>query len=325
MAIRAQLLALLGDGRLHSESTLGRRLGTGPTRVHQQIQALMAQGIAIEAVPGHGFRLTERVIPLDREAILWELGQTAAFMRHRLAIMEGVDSTNNVLMSGECRADFCGQVCLAEYMTHGRGRRGRHWVSQPFKNIMLSMGWVIDRTSPGVGGLSLAAAVAVLRALRDCGLDGAGIKWPNDILWNERKLAGLLAEIRGEVAARIMVVLGVGINVRIQREYADRIDQPWVDLETILGAPVNRNRLAARLILALKRMFEEFERSGLASFKHEWDAAHLYAGRRVTVRSCGVDVHGIAVGIDGSGALLVRDECDHIRRFWSGDVSVRVS
>lgn len=324
MSIRSRLLRLLGDGGTYSSFTLGRSLAISRAAVRKHILTLIEQGIAIDIVRGRGYRLTEPIVPLDKDAVLSSLGEAAQALGDGLEILEGVDSTNNVLLALAADETLTGRVCIAEYSTAARGRRGRGWISQPFKNIMLSMAWVLEKRSTVVVGLSLAAAVAVMRALRQYGLHQMGVKWPNDITWNDRKLAGLLVEINSDVRGRVRVVLGVGINVRIGGEYARLIDQPWVDLETIFGASVNRNVLAACLILELRRMFEHFALSGLSGFQDEWNAAHIHQGREATVYGPDGNIHGTVLGVDEAGALLVRDQHGVTRRFWSGDVSLRV-
>jgi BirA family transcriptional regulator, biotin operon repressor / biotin---[acetyl-CoA-carboxylase] ligase len=129
--------------------------------------------------------------------------------------------------------DINGATCVAEAQSGGRGRRGRSWVTTPYCNLMLSMAWRFPGGPGLVSGLSLAAGVALLRALEQYGVSGAGLKWPNDVLWDNRKLAGLLVDVQGEAAGPTLVILGVGINGYISPQDAAHIDQPWIDLQGI--------------------------------------------------------------------------------------------
>jgi BirA family biotin operon repressor/biotin-[acetyl-CoA-carboxylase] ligase len=188
---------------------------------------------------------------------------------------------------------------------------------------MLSMSWRFASGPAMVAGLSLAAGVAIVRALEHYGVTDVGLKWPNDILWNGRKLAGILADVQGEAAGPCTVVLGVGINCRIAATEAQLIDQPWVDVQTITGATVDRNLLAALVLRELHRMFDRFAQSGLSAFRLDWERHHLYAGQRVRVEQGGTIVDGLVQGIDDNGALCLRDERGQTQSFHSGEVSLR--
>jgi BirA family biotin operon repressor/biotin-[acetyl-CoA-carboxylase] ligase len=165
--------------------------------------------------------------------------------------------------------------------------------------------------------------VAVVRALERYGVRGIGLKWPNDVLWEEKKLAGLLADVHGEAAGPCLVVLGVGINCHIAAPDARRIDQPWTDLRTITGESPDRNRLAALVLGELDAMFAAFAASGLAAFRRDWERHHYYTGRRVRLLAGESVVEGTVTGIDDAGALRVRDARGRERVFHSGEISLR--
>lgn len=323
MTTRTEVLKLLSDGGFHSGTDMGGRLGISRAAVCKAIGALTDAGLDIERVTGRGYRLDRPVQPLDRRTILRHLGATARALRDRLTLLEETDSTNRYLLARASLARFPGAVCLAESQRAGRGRRGRSWVATPYHNILLSMGWRFP-TGPGlVAGLSLAAGVAVVRALEDYGVHGIALKWPNDVLSDEKKLAGLLVDVQGEAAGPSLVVLGVGLNAYLGERDAARIDQPWTDLQTLTGKPVDRNRLAASLIRALRDMFQQFADHGLAAFHDEWQRRHRYHDRRVRLRTGERDVVGTVAGIDAHGALLLRDARGQTRAFASGEISLR--
>jgi BirA family biotin operon repressor/biotin-[acetyl-CoA-carboxylase] ligase len=196
-------------------------------------------------------------------------------------------------------------------------------VATPYRNILMSMAWRFDG-GPGVlAGLSLAAGVAVLRALNDYAVSDIRLKWPNDLLWDGRKLGGLLVDIRGEAAGPCTAVLGLGLNVQLAAHDAAAIDQPWADLHGILGRTVDRNRLAALLIRHAQNMFRTFESSGLAAFRREWEAGHHYAGKRIRLLRTDGSCEGVVHGVDDSGALLIRNDAGQLERFHSGEISLR--
>ncbi len=238
-------------------------------------------------------------------------------------------------------APIDGRVCVAEAQTAGRGRRGRGWVATPYRNILFSIAWRFESGSALVGGLSLAAGVAVLRALRAYGIDNAALKWPNDVIWvapgiqpnatlahpyaaQGRKLAGLLIDVRGEAAGPLLAVVGLGLNVRIEARDAARIDQPWVDLSEIACQAVDRDRVIALLIREFVEALRQFERAGFAAFKDEWQRHHYYSNKRVGLtRADAPMLYGTVAGVDDRGALLLRDARGRVQTFHSGEISMR--
>lgn len=342
MTTRAEVLKLLSDGEFHSGTDMGGRLGISRAAVCKTVKTLTDSGLDIHRVTGRGYRLALPVRPLERRAILRHLGAQARVLRERLTLLEETESTNRYLLERAHLANFAGAVCLAESQAAGRGRRGRQWVATPYHNILLSMGWRFPAGPGIVAGLSLAAGVAILRALEDYGVRDARLKWPNDVLWvapgvlpratlahpcaaQEKKLAGILVDVQGEAAGPSLVVLGVGVNGYIGERDAARIDQPWTDLRAITGALPDRNRLAALVIRELRDMFLQFADQGLAAFRDEWQRRHLYHGRRVRLLAGEREIIGTVEGIDAHGALLLRDARGNTKAYHSGEISLRAA
>lgn len=321
MSRRHEIAKLLSDGRVHSGPELAARLGITRAAVCKAVKRLRETGLDVHAVSGLGYRLPWAFTPLDPGRIRTHLDPDA--VDAPIVVVEEVDSTSRFVLAQAGAGLPDGYTCLAETQPCGRGRRGRHWVASPFRNLMVSTAWRFDAGPGTVSGLSLAAGVAVIRALEDCGVNNLGLKWPNDVVLQERKLAGLLVDVRGEAEGPCTVVVGVGINIHITPPDQARIDQPWVDIVTATGAPVDRNRLAARLISQLLAMFGRFAREGFDGFREDWEALHIYAGRRVCVQTSNGPVWGRAVGASAAGALCVVDETGRRHQFLSADVSVR--
>lgn len=323
MNTRLRILQLLAGGGLRSGADIGRRLGVTRAAVSKGVKSLIAHGLRVDAVIGQGYRLAAPLTPLDRRRIENLVG---APLRPppRIEILEQVDSTNRYLTEQALiAADPSAMACLAEVQALGRGRRGRSWVATPYQNLTMSIAWRFAAGPAMVSGLSLAAGVAVLQALDAYGASGAGLKWPNDILWQERKLAGLLVDVHGEAGGPCTAVLGIGVNCRIAPTDAKRIDQPWVDIFSITGQTPDRNRLAALLIARLHDMFRRFAESGLAAFQADWNRRHLYADKPVRVDQGAASFEGTVDGIDATGALRIRTGRGQMRLFHSGEVSVR--
>lgn len=325
MNTRTRILKLLADGRFRSGTEMGRALGVSRTAICKAIKTLNARGLDIHCVTGRGYKLALPLQPLEQGAIEVHLRRAGAQVRGAIEVLEQIDSTNRYLLASAESPSIAGRVCLAEVQHQGRGQRGRDWIATPYRNLMLSMAWRFPRGPEVVSGLSLAAGAAVLGALGDYGVPGAALKWPNDILCGGRKLAGILIDIRGEAAGPSLVVLGVGINGQIDARDAGHIDQAWVDLYSVTGDPVDRNRLAAQVIRRLWSMFEVFSAEGFAPFRDTWERHHLYAGKHVCLRQGDTEVNGIVEGVDENGALWLRDAGGLRRSFRSGDISIRAA
>lgn len=320
---RAQLIArMLADGAVHSGEQLSQRLGVSRSAVWKQVRRLESLGLEVLSVPGRGYRLAAPLDLLDETRIRDLLSMESRRRLRALTVLDEVDSTNTWLMQHALEFPA---VCLAERQTAGRGRRGRSWVSPYTANIYLSLGWQFEDLPPGFTALAMVAGVAAVRALRLLGVNGVGIKWPNDLYASGKKLAGILVDLQGESPAQVRAVIGVGVNVRMPAVAATSIDQAWTDLAThTAGRIPARNALAAVLIEALLPALDEFSLNGFSVFAEEWGALDLVAGKAVELHQHTGIVSGIAAGVDIDGALLLRTQAG-MRRFVSGDLSMRLA
>jgi BirA family transcriptional regulator, biotin operon repressor / biotin---[acetyl-CoA-carboxylase] ligase len=320
---KAQLLALLADGRFHSGPELARQLGLGRTAVWGLIHELQGIGLEAGAVSGRGYKLGQALDLLDEAAIRTALSKPAAELLAGIEIHDLIDSTNARLASLAREGLPDGHVCLAEMQTTGRGRLGRSWQSPFAGGLACSVLWRFE-DHLALSGLSLAAGVAMVRCLRRAGFLDVGLKWPNDVLWCGRKLGGILLEVSGEMHGRSTVVLGVGLNVRLSRQQGEAIDQPWVDLAEIGVAQPSRNALVAGLLDELLPLLGGYARSGLAPYLAEWESYHCYGGQPVILRQGDRVIRGRVAGINPEGCLLL-DREDGVRGvFASGEVSLRL-
>lgn len=317
-----RVLRILADGRFYSGEDLGRSAGVSRAAVWKAVRVLNDLGVRVAAVPGRGYRLAEPLELLQREAIEACLDGSSRPLLHSLEVHQSVGSTNAHLR-GYRDALVSGHACLAEHQHAGRGRRGRQWSSPFGANIYLSVGWRYHDPGNDLSGLSLAMAVAVVRALRAAGVTGAGVKWPNDILWRGRKLAGVLVEAFGEAHGPWGVVVGVGLNVRMPAHAGAEIDQAWADLSE--AAPdTGRNAVAGGLLHHVLVALEAFGRDGFEAFLDEWAGADCTAGRTVQLHGSGEPLFGMAQGVDTTGALLL-DVGGRVVRCGAGEVTLRTA
>lgn len=313
--IRQTLISLLSDGQFHSGEQLGEQLGISRAAVSKHMAALKGLGLDLFSLTGKGYRLAVPLALYD-QAQLQALAPMAPI--HCFPV---IDSTNQFLLErvNQARA---GECCLAECQTAGRGRRGKPWISPFGCQLILSMYWRLEQGMAAAMGLSLAVGVAVVEALESLGYQGVELKWPNDLYYQGRKLAGILVEMSGSAGASCHLVIGVGLNLAMPVREGERIDQAWAELRHINPELVDRNQLAARVIERLQTAMQTFEQRGLGSFVDAWNRLDHFAGRPVRLLMGDQEVRGIARGIDDRGALRLETE-EGIKFYLGGEISLR--
>ena len=265
---------------------------------------------------------------LNDAVILSELDPGVEQRLARLEIHDEIDSTNRALLDDDAPAEGKLAVCLAEYQSAGRGRRGRSWVAPRRGGLCFSVGWRFDRMPQDVASLALAAGVVIRGVLQRTTGVAAQLKWPNDLVFEDKKLGGVLVELKSGSHGPCHVVVGIGINVSIGKTELEDVGG-WsngaVDLLTATGGnPPSRNTLAAKSIQELSRLLFGYCDSGFAAYRAEFDAVDYLRGRQVSIDAANPPISGIAAGVDESGALLV-DTGTALERVIAGDVSVRMT
>jgi BirA family biotin operon repressor/biotin-[acetyl-CoA-carboxylase] ligase len=317
MTMLNKLLALLADGQFHSGEELGDALGVSRAAVWKQLKKLEDLDVPFSSVKGKGYRLHDAIELLDESQIRTCISQ-------RLDILElllDVDSTNTYLFNRA--SDHMGKryAVMAEKQNHGRGRRGRQWVSPFGRNIYLSLLVSFSGGMSALEGLSLTTAIAVERALRRLNIDGVGLKWPNDIYAEGRKLAGILLEVTGEYNSHCQVVIGIGLNLSMSESEAKDIDQPWVDLRS-LNPNLSRNEVAGVLLDELLTCIDTFQKEGFAPLQEYWSERDIYHESEVSVVSPSQEITGVVKGVNRKGELLLKTSRG-IEVISAGELSVR--
>lgn len=315
------LLSMLMDGHFHSGQEIGNLLGISRSAVWKKIQHLETDyGLSIHRVPGRGYRLSESLSLLDTA----QLSQCCDDLGWSFIGQECLDSTN-----AEClrrvQQDYSRPfVVMAEYQQAGRGRRGRSWISPTAgQNLFFSLAMRLENSPSALAGLSLVTGLAVLQALREQGLLNAGLKWPNDVYANQRKIAGILLELTGNPVDVCHLVIGIGINVNMQATDAPAIDQQWTSLRQETGQKIDRTQLSRALIHSLHRFLTQHLALGFQSLKEQWEANHLWQGQDCVLSSASQRVQGRVLGVDNDGSLRLWVEGQE-QRFCAGELSLRL-
>ncbi len=314
------LLRRLADGEFHSGEVLAQQFGVTRATVCNALRNVESFGLTLYSVRGRGYRLARPLQWLDAERIRAELG--AACNDLRIEILDHATSSNALLLQRAAQGGASGTVLAVEWQNAGRGRFGKTWHSGLGEALTFSLLWRFESGLAALSGLSLAVGIAMMRALDELGVQGAGLKWPNDVLLNDGKLAGILIEAQGDMLGPSAVVIGIGLNLVVPEGLRERIDQPVSDLAS-LGPMPERNRVLAVSLKHLASMLHEFAGNGFAPMRGEWESHHVFQERPVRLLlPDGTQTAGMALGVTDEGALrLATAQGEKI--FNAGEVSLR--
>ncbi|MDT8363529.1 MAG: biotin--[acetyl-CoA-carboxylase] ligase [Nitrosomonas sp.] len=319
------ILRMLSDGNYHSGTVLGKALQVSRASISNALRDLDRYGLVIHRVTGKGYRWLNPVQWLELDQIRNHLEAYAD--NFRITLVDCVESTNSILLRRASEQAFLDQnqyiVLATEFQANGRGRRGRAWFSGLGDSLTFSVLWSSPCTMQALGGLSLAAGIAVVRALTAIGIPGISLKWPNDILHNFHKLGGVLIELHGDMLSPVRVVIGIGLNVNMTDPVKHQIDQAVVDLASIVQSVPDRNRLLATLLLELTTICRLFAQRGFAPFREEWIRYHAYHHQSVRADfPDGRHETGIVSGVAADGTLLLDTPAGQLQ-LRSGELSLR--
>jgi BirA family biotin operon repressor/biotin-[acetyl-CoA-carboxylase] ligase len=312
------VLRQLSAAEFVSGEALAEQLGLSRATIHNRLRGVEALGLRVHSVPGRGHRLARPVSWLDAG----RLAPSLAKLGFELSFFDSVDSTNTRLLDLAALGQAHRTVLLAEWQETGRGRRGRQWLAPLGGGLTFSLLWRFNRPLAELSGLSLAVGLGLARAAVALGARGVAVKWPNDVLHQGAKLAGILVEVQGDALGPGTAVIGVGLNVHLPEPERQFIDQPVTDLTSILGDAPERNTLLCGVLAELGAVLEHFDQDGFAALRADWEALHAYQGREVSLSGGREPVHGRVLGVDPDGALLL-DTATGPRRVLSGEMSLR--
>lgn len=315
------ILQRLADGQFHSGEVLAQHFNVSRATIFNALAHAQSLGIALFSVRGRGYKLPYPVELLDHPQVLQAIGEQREWFN--VQILDEVASTNTYLMQQAAKG-AAHVTCVAAHMqTQGKGRRGRTWVSQLGASLTFSLLWRFQCGASALSGLSLAVGVALIRTFHQLGLTAVQLKWPNDVLVDGKKLAGILIELQGDMEGPSAAVIGVGINLNLPKAVLNSIDQPATDLASLNGAPMSPSKV---LGLALKHMsdcLQQFEQQGFPGLRDEWLSHHAYQQQAVRMlMPNGAETLGTVKGVAEDGILLV-ETAFGLQRFSAGEIGLR--
>ncbi|MFC1704087.1 biotin--[acetyl-CoA-carboxylase] ligase [Candidatus Omnitrophota bacterium] len=299
-----------------SGEDLSRSFKISRSAIWKHIQELKKDGYDILAVPHLGYKLENSPDTLLPEEIQFDLRTT--FIGKKVYFFETTTSTMDVAFNlGLDRASE-GTVVCAEVQTKARGRLGRSWVSFKKKGIYFSVLLRPSLLPNETPKLTLLSAVAVVQAIKEItGLE-AHIKWPNDILIDDKKVGGILTELDAETDAVKFVVIGIGINANVTKS---AVPSHATSLKIECGREVSRVELTKEILRRIEALYIEFQKEGFHPIIERWRELSSTLGKRVRVTCHKEKVEGEALDVDMDGGLLIRKDSGFMEKIYTGDVT----
>lgn len=322
--MRTRILEILGQcsEQYLSGEEISRQLGVSRTAIWKHMQTLKQAGYEIEAHSRLGYRLKTRpdlLLPYEIRETL----STKMLGQREIYYFDDIESTNTEAKKQANLGCPEGSIVLSEAQNGGRGRLSRSWFSPAGKGIWLSVVLRPPFNPYDAPKCTLLAAVAVTKAIQSITQVECGIKWPNDILYQGKKVVGILTEMNAEIDAINHIVIGMGINVNMnQQDFPTGLMDIATSLSMIAGRSISRLSLLNAVLGELEQAYDDVIQHGFSNMLDEWRNLSVTLGKKVNVVGSGREFSGIAVDIDHDGGLLVQTEgC--LERVLAGDVSIR--
>lgn len=321
--MRSEILTILhkADGKYVSGAYLAEKLSVSRTAVWKHICALKEEGYEIDSKSRNGYRIIaspDLLTPGEIKSIL-----TTKTVGQSIKYYKTTDSTNNEAKKSALQGAADGTIVISEEQGSGKGRIGRGWFSPAGKGIWLSVILRPKFLPQEAPKCTLMAAIAITKAIYTVTGIKAGIKWPNDVLYDGKKLVGILTEMNAEMDRINYVVIGMGINVNIAKEdMPESIRDIAASLMQIANKKISRVKLLSEILSELENEYNKINENGFASVINEWKKYSVTLGQNVKVIGVKETFCGKAVDIDDYGALLV-DTGEKVERVLAGDVSIR--
>lgn len=310
---KRSILSCLINKNFVSGETIATELSISRAAVNKHIENLIDYGVEIFSVKGKGYKLSKPIYLVDEKYLLENVD-------NRCFYFDEINSTNAYMLThaNELKS---GDFCVAEYQSAGRGRRGRTWVSPYGNHLYFSMLWQFEQGLAQTMGLSLVVGCSLVNILSGMGIHGLGLKWPNDVYLDNKKLAGVLVEMTGQMDNKCQLIIGVGLNLAMSSSQGQTIDQPWSDLCGVIDS-IDKTELIIKLQQQLKIDLQLFEKQGLQPFLTHWKKWDIFNQQPVSLLLGDNQIDGICQGINEQGAILLKTS-NKIEAFVGGEITLR--
>lgn len=316
-----KVLHCLAHDGFHSGAALARAFAVTRGTIWNAVRRLEAAGHEIYHVRGRGYRLAHPVSLLSMPSIRRSAGKDARFLE--IELVDIADSTNTLLKERAAAGAQAGSVLVAEWQDTVGATIRPTWRPNVTGGLTFSVLWRFPQGAHMLGGLRLAAGVALMRAATKLGAFDVQLDWPNDMVWRGRKLAAMLIEMEGAPAGPTAVVIGTGINVGSTKRSGSRIKKADADLETACGLVLDRSEVLGLILRELAQALDAFARGGLGAMRAEWERHHMHQNKRVALTlPNGRNDEGVVRGVADDGALLFQSG-NAMRRLHSREMRLR--
>ncbi|HQS85040.1 MAG: biotin--[acetyl-CoA-carboxylase] ligase [Alphaproteobacteria bacterium 16-39-46] len=309
-----RILEILSDGAYHDGTRIGESLGISRAAVWKNIQKLQSYTVKISSIKNKGYALQDPLILLNKDCLISTFPQKNI----KLDIFESLPSTQTYLKSITSPFPY---VCLTERQTDGKGRLGRHWQSPFGQNIYLSLLYPFQKDISELSGLSLMVSLSILKTLTHFFKKKIPfqLKWPNDIVFDHKKLGGILIDMQAESYGLSTAVIGIGLNVNMMPQ--ECLSFEWTSLRQIYNTYINRNELCQLLLTNLFEDLSVFQEKGFEPFQKSWPLYDALYDEPITLKIGETTISGIAKGINEMGHLLLEKEDKTLKTYASGEAS----
>jgi BirA family biotin operon repressor/biotin-[acetyl-CoA-carboxylase] ligase len=321
--MRSNILDILrnANGSYVSGEDIARTMNVSRTAVWKHIRELKQAGYAIDSHSRSGYCLMETPDLLLPNEI--QNGRKTKVLGNEIQYYKEVISTNNQAKLAAQQDAAEGTIIVSEAQTSGRGRLARGWYSPAERGIWFSVILRPHFLPQEAPKCTLMAAVAIAKAIEIITELHVGIKWPNDILYNKHKLVGILTEMNAEMDCINYIIIGMGINVNIQKdEFPLELQQIATSLAILKGEKISRVKLLNEILFQIETLYNIAQAEGFVKILEEWKKYSVTLGKTVDVVGINDTFAGVAMDIDADGALLVKTDAG-LKRVLAGDVSIR--
>ena len=265
--------------------------------------------------------MNNNYIPLNIDLLKDFLDEGLLESNIEIFVSQSTGSTNDDAKNFLSKQSSLLSIHTSEQQIAGKGRNGKKWISPKGKNIYLSIGWLSNLKYSQLDGLSLAVGTILASSLNKFTQNQVGIKWPNDLLIEKKKISGILIETI-DLNNQVGVVIGIGINVHMSKEEGKEIDQKWISLDEVTESINNRNQVIGDVVNRVFQLTSLFTEKGFKPYKSDYESFDMLAGKKCNVNIEGIDKTVDVLGVNDRGEMLVKEGSEYLTLRY-GEVSIR--